>query len=371
MIGVATADPLRLFQEALEFFQRCLSLQEYQLTQAEAEVDAPADASINTGERTAGANEEKPAGPNQSIGELLDDDHWATIVEPVTPDTLLDTLLAQVETLTSVCGLFGTQGIATQGVITRGIDDPGWVEQYYNNLLHEKIQTAAKETGREREPALTRAKLRCALAAAGFSTAQLDLPTYEREISAAYDDYTDIQADAQALCDRADAELAFVAGIRTSLERADVERAPDGSAKLNVICWKHLTKALDSLTAASKLPDAKKVPRIHLRRGDCEMHRRSLGGSPMAYDLASKSEPTLLRNAEIYYRGAARLAKAEAAADEEGEASIKEAVVVGLSGDMSKLQEKIAGDQARVEEVVEDMAEEGMISIDDRHKLGM
>jgi hypothetical protein len=33
------------------------------------------------------------------------DDRWATIVEPITNSTLLDTLLAQVETLTLLCNL--------------------------------------------------------------------------------------------------------------------------------------------------------------------------------------------------------------------------------------------------------------------------
>lgn len=33
------------------------------------------------------------------------DDRWATIVEPITNGTLLDTILAQIETLTLLCNL--------------------------------------------------------------------------------------------------------------------------------------------------------------------------------------------------------------------------------------------------------------------------
>lgn len=363
-IDGASRDPLHLYQEALEFFQRCLSLQEYQFTQSEAEANASARGSMDVEEEEEEAadinNEKAPDGPD---GDPTDEDGWAIVMESVTRSTLLDTLLAQVETLTSVCGLFGN----------RGVDDSAWVEQYYDNLLHERLMTAGKETGRQREVALTKAKLRCALADVGFSTARLDVPTYEREISAAYEDFANVQTDAQALCDRADAELAFNTSTRKSLLQLDngIIPEPEDIAKSNIIRWKHLTKALDSLTAASKLQDAKNLPRIHLRRGDYEMHRRSLGATPLAYDIASKSEPTLLKNAEIFYRVAARLGKNEGASDEEGEASMKEAIIAGLSEDLPKLREKAASDQEKVQEVIEDMAEEGMLSMDDLQKLGL
>ncbi|KAI4141020.1 MAG: hypothetical protein LQ341_003635 [Variospora aurantia] len=355
--GVSNADPLHLYQEALEFFQSCLSLQEYQLTQAEAEANASARGSMDVAQRDAGVGEGNSSVPNRQASS--DEDHWATIVEPVTRNTLLDSLLAQVETLTSVCGLLSA----------RGTDDPGWVEQYYQSLLHERIMLAAKETGRYHEFTLTTAKFRCALAEAGFSTARLDISTYEREIAAAYEGLVDSPIDAEVLCDRADAELAFHANIRKSLQRGPIGAMQESGAASNVIRWKHLTRALDSLTAASKLPSAKNLSRIHLRRGDCEMHRRNLGSAPSAYDIAVKSAPTLLKNAEIFYRGAAKVANVEAAHEEEVEASNKEAVVAGLSGSLNRLQEKADGGKAGVQEIVGDMVEEGLLSQDDIQKL--
>ncbi|KAL8761620.1 MAG: hypothetical protein Q9184_002267 [Pyrenodesmia sp. 2 TL-2023] len=345
-VDVATTEPLHLFQEALEFFQRCLSLQEYQLTQSEEDAN--------------GGEEEVPE-PNPPTEEPLDEGHWATVVEPVTKSTILDTLLAQVETLTAVCGLFST----------RGGDDPGWVEQYYDNLIKERILFATEETSRQRDTALAKAKFRCALADAGFNTAKLDLPTYEREVSSAYEGFTDLQGDAQALCDRADAELVFNASIRKTLEHPENGFTPKDIATSNLMRWKHLTKALDSLTVASKLPDTRNLPRIHLGRGDCEMHRRSLGAAPLAYEVACKSAPTLLKNAEIFYRGTARLARGANTTEEEREASTKEAIVAGLSGDFSKLKEQVRVEQARVREVVEDMSEEGLLVADDLQNLGI
>lgn len=131
-------------------------------------------------------------------------------------------------------------------------------------------------------------------------------------------------------------------------------------------------EALDSLTAAGKLPNAKNLPRIHLRRGDCELLRRRLGGAPLNYDLALKSASTLLKNAEIYYRGAARLARVETAADEEVEASIKETVVLAIStGYHNSLRERKDLYDSAVQEVIEEMNEEGLLWEEDRKLIDL
>ncbi|KAI4277861.1 MAG: hypothetical protein L6R38_005365 [Xanthoria sp. 2 TBL-2021] len=346
-------DPLGLFQEALTFFQRCFSLQELQFSQLDlAPQGQSLEADRNATETTSKDLSEHP----RPVPQPSDEDTWATIMEPVTDQALMDTLLAQAETLTSICGLSSI----------RGIGDPNWIDEYYRNSLHDKLLGFAKETGRHHEAALAKAKYRCTLADANFTATMLDIPTYEKELMGAYQIFPDSDPDPQALCDRADAEIVFAASVqkvwRQVMERSPVESMPEDGARLSIIRWKHLTKALDNLTVAGKLPNAKNLPRIHLRRGDCELLRRRLGAAPLNYDIALKSALTLLKNAEIYYRGAARLAKAEAAADEEAEASIKEAVVIAVStGDHSKLHERLDLQRARAQEIIEDMNEEGLL----------
>lgn len=56
------------------------------------------------------------------------DDRWATIVEPVTNNTLLDTVLAQVETLTLLCNLTPLSSEPT--LLT-------FIAEYSSNLLSE------------------------------------------------------------------------------------------------------------------------------------------------------------------------------------------------------------------------------------------
>ncbi|KAL8943592.1 MAG: hypothetical protein Q9216_000957 [Gyalolechia sp. 2 TL-2023] len=355
----ARADPLPLFQEALGLFQRCLSLQENQFIQAEADAHVSPPGPMELDEVDGTTSKSHTHETSKPDGEPSDDDTWAMIMEPVTHSTLLDTLLVQVETLTSVCGLLSVQGAS----------DPSWVEKYYRDLLQDRILVAAKGTDRQHETRLAQARLRCALADAGFSTSRVDLSTYEHEIATAYEDLTASGRDPQALCDRADAEVVFNVSIERYLGRGN-EIMPDGT-RINIVRWKHLTKALDSLTAAGKLPGVKNLPRIQLRRGDCEMLRRRLGSAPSNYDIAIKSDSILLKNAEIYYRGAARLARAEAAIDEEGEALVKEAVTADFSAGQDRLRERIATHRLHSQEVIEDMIDEGLLSRHDLEKLGI
>ncbi|KAL8816766.1 MAG: hypothetical protein Q9223_004281 [Gallowayella weberi] len=272
----------------------------------------------------------------------------------------MDTVLAQIETLISMAGILST----------RGAEDPGWIEHYFENSLQEKILLLSRKAGRQQEFALTVAKFRCALLDANFSAANVDVPTYESQLIRVYEGFSDVDHVPQALCDKADAEIVFNANMqRVSAQTTGAPAVDSGS--LNVIRWKHLTKALDNLTAAGKLQDAKNLSRIHLRRGDCELLRRRLGQAPTSYDIALKSASTLLKNAEIYYRGAARLAKAEGATDEEWEALTKEAVVAAFLGDQSKYRERILLEKCRVQEVVEDMTEDGLVLEDDMLHLDL
>ena len=355
--SAAAADPLHLFQEALEFFQRCLSVQEYQFTQSEAEASASARGSMELDDLTVPPSRGKGPESCQPDEDESDEDTWAAIVEPITRSTLLDTLLAQMETLTSVCGFLSSRGTA----------DPSWLEQYFQNLLEDKIGFAAREAKREHEAMLVQAKFKCALADAGFSTSRLDLSTYEHELSLAYQDFNSNETDPQALCDRADAEIVFNASIQR-FSQQNPGMLPHENTKVNVLRWKHLTKALDNYTTASKLPNVKNLVRIHIRRGDCELLRRGLGQDPLNYEIASKSESTLLKNAEIYYRGAGRLAKSETASDEEGEAFAKEAFAAMLLGNQHKFQDKTASAKMKVQDVILDMIEEGLLSKDDLAK---
>lgn len=342
---------IRMFQEALELFQRCLQVQALRFTQAEEEV----------GEVAATAAENPGEDVNMSPGSTSDgsgDGDWATVIEPVTKDTILDTVIAQLETLTAICSLMGSR-------TTTGLD---WIEEYYRATIRETIDFYGLSTDatRNEEIAHKTANFACALSDAGFRGGHLDLATYERELSAAFDQVLSLAINPQALCDQADAELAFNAGIQALLPNLLNSDSQHSLAQLKSLRWRHISRALDALTAASKLPDVENLPRIHLRRGDCELFRHRLSESSaedQAYDTALKSAKTLVKNAETYYRGAGALARHDGAIDEEREAAVKEAVTWALMGQGG---DRLAGlwrkDADWVRKVVREMLDEDLLS---------
>jgi hypothetical protein len=326
-------DGLRLLQEALELFQRCLTLQEYQLTQSEEDHVS---------------STERPYVNDKSENHTTSEEAWATILEPVTHGSLVDTMVAQLDTLTTICSL----------VIPQGSDDLRWIEKYYR-MLKEKL-TCLRDTERVQEECLANAKFMAAFADASFRRGQLDILEYERKLAAAFDASLDLTNHPEGLCDQADAEITFNTSIRVSAQLS-TQLSETDSTRLNEIRWGHITKALDGLTAASKLPNAENLPRIYLRRGDCELLRYRLGHGPHPHGIAAKSAPTLLKNAEVYYRGAAGFARHAGVDEEEWEALVKEAVAASLAGNSMKLQGLWKAKEKAVLEIVMEMQEENLL----------
>lgn len=257
------------------------------------------------------------------VSEVVEDEAWVTIVEPVTAESLLDTINAQIETLTAICSLESSQA-------NRPL---AWVEEYFQYSLQPKLSELTNDNtspARLHETKLGVARFRSALAHAAFRSERMDLATYARELHEAFE-HLDLASDPQGLCDKAEAHLALATSAQLghnaqsynpSASAADGNSNSDDDrvASLNKAIWTHATTALNALTPAAKLPQPSQSPfsapqpqnlnlaRIHLRRGDCEILRLSLRDPPLAYALAAKSAATLLGNAALYYRMAGRQA---------------------------------------------------------------
>lgn len=342
---------LRLLREALELFQRCLNLQEYKYDEIQE------DAARAVGEPLIDGGDGVP-NSSSTRSYASEEEVWASIEEPITKETLLDTAIAELGTLTTICNLGSCQdhsGLA-------------WIEEYYRGTLQGKINYYLGATARQAEAALATAKFMSAILDAAFRKGRLDLLTYEREMTALFtsSELSPVN-DPEGLCGRADAELRFNASVQTSAPNAQLEGIPQVAG----ICWKHITKALDSFTAASKLPNTLDLPRVHIRRGDCEMLRLQLGEAPLNFDLAMKSMPTLLKNAEVYYRGAGTLAKrSKIDADEQNEAEVKAALAAALADDTQRLTVLIKQQRGFVEMIVEEMKDESLLGEEGLQKLG-
>jgi len=316
--GGPREDSLKLLEEALELFQRCLTLQEYNFSESQAESQsAPEDDAEDM-------LDTEDSGVSMTDSQPPQDDRWASIVEPVTNDTLLDTVLAQLETLTTLCGLVtGNEG---RGLV--------WIEEYSTDLINQKMPAYVQGTDREDEAALTRANFIAALADSNFRSQRIAGPTYELALSDAYAPL-DIAQDPEGLCDKAEALLAYNSSLRLSYVDAERQKAH------NISRWKALTAALESLTSATKIPSADNLPKIHMTRGDVEILRYQLGQAPSLYEPAAKNGATLLKNAVTFYKGAASLAQASGLQKEAQEGAIKIALGTSLAGQGEELKDLV------------------------------
>lgn len=133
---------LHLMEEALRLFQLCLEVQEKQArdTTAQAQLaesmmsDEGSQAHSQSSENANGLEEGGVSLSEESSMDVdagkqpAQEERWASIVEPVDDDVLLDTVLAQLEALTITCGLM--LDVSEQMI--------GYVENYAKDLLNVK-----------------------------------------------------------------------------------------------------------------------------------------------------------------------------------------------------------------------------------------
>jgi hypothetical protein len=213
-------DPLPLLEEALQLFQRCLTLQEHQQTES-------------TIQQQGAMSEDPPSDPEEGGGSLsqpapAQDDRWATIVEPVTNDTLVDTILAQLECLTTLASLMPPD-----------LEKVVWVEEYSDPLLNTKLPAYLSGTGREAEAGLTRANFIGGFADTNFRSQRIDAPTYQTALTKVFDPL-DLSANPEGLVDKAEAFVAYNTALGNNY--------PSGEHL--ELRWTALTTASKCLTAA-------------------------------------------------------------------------------------------------------------------------
>lgn len=337
---------VKFLHEALELFQRCLLLQELRYTESQEQarqLEAQILDGSGRGEEMQEQQEE-----NHDADEEGPREQWAAIVEPVTKNTLVDTAVAQLETLTTLCNLL----TFNPGV---GL---AWVEEYSSDQLQAKISAYVEGSDRHYEASLAYAKFACALSEVIYRGGRIEVETYYREIARVFGSDLDLSEDPDGLCSKADALSSFNNAV------ADLPPAhdPEASNTSLGLRWQALTSAMEVLTAASKLPDAENLSKIHLARGDVEMNRWRLGFTPWNFPMAQQNASILIRNAQTYYRGAAALARRDGVVEDERDGSCKEALAAAMDGQKGKLEQLKATASKDLLAVAEDMVDDGLVN---------
>lgn len=354
-------EPQSLLEAAIRLFEQCLSRQEIQYAESakqETSFSQEDDGGVLLDQTSAG-----PATPTASTSEETPEEQWASIVEPVTAQTLLDTICALLETLSTTCSILAP---SNPSVLTT-------TSTIADNLLSSKLPLYLEDTAAatHAEVWLTIAHFRTSHLEASYRTNLIDISTYISTLTSIYANTSfapsTLPQTSAYLTSHADALIAFNGALSDTITTTS-------DASISSARWTALTQALTLLTSASKAPDATNVPEIHIGRGDVELLRlqTTFASAPgLSESLANdKTRATLLKNAETYYRGAINVARASvmySQAPVVGVARVKRAVVEGLmGGEAGTLRELLRGPDAvgveMVKEVVGDMEEEGLLT---------
>jgi hypothetical protein len=336
----ADQDALQPLEEALELQNRCLAVQEMKLEESKVQ-QQEAEASI----ASQSYNDDiEPGGvidsQSEDDGSTAVEDKWFSVVEPITEDTLVDTIVAQLGkpnpvtfaqshwphsprrgqdrvkssfymsqvrhntdvllltgTLTTLCSLIGPTVSVPRTTLT-------WVDDYATNLISNKLPTLLSRSDPERleEVALARANLMSELLKAGFLMNSIDADTYKLKRDEAFQ-MPDLRLEQNygALIANAASLVAF---NTVMAESANLKTKVAAASR-----WSVLSAAIASAAAASKLANIlpEDIAETHFIRGNCSLLQYQLGQPPISHATAVSNSSQLLKNANTFYGNASKL----------------------------------------------------------------
>lgn len=268
-----------ILQEAVSHLNSCLTLQEEGFGRQQAELKATAQDAAEE------AIEQVPSRPDTPSSA---DEAWATIEEPITSSTLLETGRELLEVLIDLCGLLADSK-------RDGLQDIEFQAEELMRRLGFYVENA-EQNARE-ELFLTHARFESAKLEAAFTTGIIDLPVYDSRLKGAFEN----------LASEEEATVLY----QYAVSLVDLVRATDRTPGSTQLHWNRLTRALDMLATATQRPRLGDLFAVHALRGDIELMRLRLSTvGDLPANLKSDSvRNTLLDNAEKYYRGAIGLSR--------------------------------------------------------------
>jgi hypothetical protein len=388
------AQATSLLQEAVELFASCLARQEMDFTELISMQDMATNTTVDGDDMIDETSE-----PNEASTEETPE-QWATVIEPVTARTLLDTAIAQLRSLATLATTIAPTESSALATITELANSLVLHKlPYYTSVVpetaHEEEATsstpflsisssassfhsnkAAKEQpSKPKSEAIVDANIAIAefsvaMAEAEFRSNLISISAYHTRITASYGPHlTEESADSTTIggprifCDYANALLTF----SDTIEEVDDSSVPKYR-------WQGLTLAESLVARAIKaiqsnhaaMPDGFSIPKLYLQRGDIELQRLRVATLPSSGTNFTKDISILLKNAGIFYRGARRLGESEGDEKTAAEAGIKAGVVLvieqarnGTALGMNDVVDKYSVDLVR--SVVRDMAADGLI----------
>ena len=385
-----------LLEEAVDIFTRCLDVQQNEYQQMQAEI-AKAQASGEyqeawSGDRPQPTESEQNMEAASASSETGGD--WATVEEPITPETILETCTAQLGALTTLIGLYSSADLASiEKKAQDGLDTASGKIPALIAIIDASPQTESEDepkagptlslgssaemddsTTPKDDAVLAAANFQASLAEAMFRSGRTTTAQYAQAVEEIFavlikqsegTSAPDLAA-ANIKSAYADALIDFASSLSDSLQYAP--SAPPSISDLE-LQWVALSQAQKSLTELSAAPyasllSAARLADMYLARGDAELFRFRIALTPGAKPAWTSSKAVVVANAGVFYRGARSYAERAGAVDVRGTADAK-AIVAEI------LKEVTSGSQARkahwkgrsddVAMVLEQMVEEGIV----------
>ncbi|KAF2476591.1 uncharacterized protein BDR25DRAFT_277843 [Lindgomyces ingoldianus] len=394
---IMKASAITLLEEAINVFAKCLASQQHEYEEIQIEIaraqasQEPQDSLDTPGhivdETTKQESMEMSSTSSDGPGE------WATVVEPVTPEAILETCIAYLETLSILIGLYGPSELAhieqraQTGLETANIKIPALIGllQISPKTIEEPVpgptlsiasQSAVEEpkSSPKDDASLAAAKFRANVAEVSYRTGQTTIIQYAGQIEQIFAPlieplHSNTGLDpglVNSLSVYADTLMDLASAISDSSQHSDESSTHLADYDSQ---WAALTQAqtiltqISSGTATSSLSPSR-LADIFLARGDADLFRFRISLLDIAKPAWAKSKMVLVSNAGVYYRGARMYAekaddlKVHKAAD--AKATIAELLKEAANGsNMRKLDWKSRGEE--VVRMLEQMIEEGIV----------
>ncbi|KAG9205706.1 hypothetical protein G6514_007313 [Epicoccum nigrum] len=395
----AAKTPARqLLEEAVDIFTGCLQKQQQEYEQMQAEI-AKAQASGEYQEAWEGSISQ-PASTKED--DDVDTDSasegpgdWATVEEPVTPTTILETCTAQLGALITLLGLYTPEDLysiekkAQDGLMTASeiipalisiidaspeLDDEDEPESGPTLSIGQSAAAEEASTSPKEDAVLAAANFQVSIAEAMYRSGRSSSVQYagqvEQTFSALVKETQGATAPGLAYINvgssYADALIDLASSIADSLQYT--ASSPTFASDLE-IQWTALTQAQKILTELSSAPlstllHASRLADIFLARGDTELFRFRIAVTPGAKAAWANSKAVVVANAGVFYRGARSYAQNAGAAQTRATADAKAIIAEVLkevSSESGTMKDTWKGRSSDVAAVLGQMVEEGIV----------
>lgn len=397
--AAAKQDAIPLLEEAVEIFTRCLESQQQEYSQMQAEI-AQVKALGEYREAWEGERQQRaePQEENTDTGPGISEapGDWATVEEPLTPESILDTCTVQLNALATLLGLYdptkdlsGIEKRAHDGLETATNKIPALIELIDKTPATKEVDTPKAGptlsigSPSTKEDDVTTCRDDAILAAANFQAsiaevqyrsgrktsteyAQAVEHTFGRLMEGAKQATSPNLATANILSAYGDALMDLASALA---DGAQYTTSSPSFANNVDIQWTALTQTQNILTSLSSAPYTSillphRLAHVFIARGDTDLFRFRISRFQGVKPAWLKSGPTLVANAGVFYRGARGYAEKAGAAQvrriADARAIVAEILKEVASGSVV-VKDHWKGKSVHVANVLEQMVEEGIV----------